>query len=67
MVKLCIGTSKTTYILSNYREMLVLDVHFRGVQGSYCICVFRRVMKPLNLFAFGKYLLMNHVWFTKVD
>lgn len=61
MVKLCFETSKTTYILSNYREMLVLDVHFRVVQGSYCICVFRCVMKPLNLFAFGSYLLMNHV------
>lgn len=56
MVKFCFWTSITTYILSDHREMLVLDVHLRGVWASYCIRVIRCVIKPLHYFAFGSYL-----------
>lgn len=49
------GTFNTTYILSDCREMLVLNVHLRCLS---CICVIRCV----KAFTFGsKFALMNQL------
>lgn len=62
----CFGMSNTTYILSESREMLVLDV-LHLFFTSYCICVIRCV----KAFYIGECnqvgTFMNHFWFTAVD
>ncbi len=57
MVKFCFGTSNATYILSDYREMLVLDVHF----GGELVTVFVLLDVKAFTFVFGSYLSW-HLW-----